>query len=192
MANLDRKSEATGTDICPVQLDALVTKLNELDRTATLEFALRVGRLIVQTIYAGDLSRWRAFGERDISFRKLAKRTGIDLRMSATTLYRSVALYELCSRLSAELWRDFGAAHLRAVLGVPEKDQVKLLSRAKAENLSVRELDRYAAAARGRILSSPPRHETRRVAKVLQRALSLLDERHTDFSVEEAQALRAL
>jgi hypothetical protein len=72
------------------------------------------------------------------------------LKMSPTSLYRAVALYDLCSRLSTELWRDFGAGHLRAVLGLQEELQVKLLSRAKVEDWTARELAEHAAIARGR------------------------------------------
>jgi hypothetical protein len=126
------------------RLDALVVELNELQRTATLEFTLRMGRLIVAEIYGGDLSRWRLNRQHDLSFRQLASRTQIDLKVSATTLYRAVAVYDLCSRLPVDLWRDFGAAHLRAVLGLSEQQQVRLLSEAKVRNWTTREL--YARA----------------------------------------------
>src|SRR5687768_13874124 len=114
-----------------LKLDALVNKLNELQRTASLEHYLRVGRLIVSEVYGGDLTHWRLNKEHDISFRQLASRTEVDLQMSVTSLYRAVALYDLCSRLPVPLWRDFGAGHLRAVLGLPEPEQVRLLSAAK-------------------------------------------------------------
>jgi hypothetical protein len=132
------------------KMDALIGKLNELKRTATLEYALRVGRLIVSEMYHGDLSRWRAKGERDVSFRQLAARTRVDLKMSATSLYRSLALFDLCSHLPLELWRDFGAGHLRAVLGLPREDQIRLLSMAKASDWSARDIYVQARASHGR------------------------------------------
>jgi hypothetical protein len=175
--------------VCPVLLDGLVSQLNELNRTAALEFALRVGSLIVKEIYNGELSRWRAFGERDVSFRQLAARAHVDLRMSATSLYRSLALYELCSRLSTELWRDFGAAHLRAVLGIPEKDQIKLLSVAKVENLSARELDERAAALRGRVQSRRQVKDLP-VAKLLRRVLAVLRAPEATITFQEIDVIR--
>jgi hypothetical protein len=128
------------------RLDALVVQLNELQRTATLEHSLRVGRLIVSEVYGGELRHWRADGEH-VSFRQLAARTQVDLKMSATSLFRAVALYDLCSRLPMELWRDFGAGHLRAVLGLSENQQVRLLSAAKVNDWTARELYQRARQA---------------------------------------------
>src|SRR2546423_626463 len=76
--------------------------------------------------------------------------------MSPTSLYRSVALFDLCSRLPIELWRDFGAAHLRAVLGLPQDSQVRLLSMAKVHDWSAREIYRQARPVPGRRQTGRP------------------------------------
>jgi hypothetical protein len=158
-----------------LKLDALVNKLNELQRTASLEHFLRVGRLIVTEVYGGDLTQWRLNKEHDISFRQLASRTEVDLQMSVTSLYRAVALYDLCSRLPVPLWRDFGAGHLRAVLGLPEPEQVRLLSAAKVNQWTARQLYSETKQRRGRIFKEkagePP------VVRLMRQLLSRLRER---------------
>jgi hypothetical protein len=156
------------------KLDALVAKLNELQRTATLEHALRVGRLIVAEMYGGDLGLWRREGEREVSFRRLAERTKVDLNMSPTSLYRSMALFDLCSRLPPELWRDFGAAHLRAVLGLPQELQVRLLSMAKVHDWSAREIYAQARQVQGRRRAGQP--PTTANLRVLRRLIVSLRE----------------
>ena len=138
------------------KLDTLVSMLNELRRTATLDHSLRIGRLIVTEIYGGDLASWRKHREKEFSFRQLAARTQVDLKMSVTSIYRAVALYELCSRVPVELWRDFGAGHLRAVLGLLESDQLRLLSLAKANQWTARELYSRAQEVQGRTPKARP------------------------------------
>ena len=89
-------------------MDQLVAEINAFARAKALETALGVGRLIVDDIYGGDLEAWRDRGRKDASFRKLASRGDCDL--SASGLYRSVAVYELCERLGASRWKHLGAS----------------------------------------------------------------------------------
>src|SRR5689334_13773044 len=69
-------------------IDRLVLELNSICKTATLDFAIAVGRSIIAGCYGGDLESWRARGEKDASFRKLARHRL--LPMSPAALYRSV------------------------------------------------------------------------------------------------------
>src|SRR5689334_13682467 len=98
-------------------IDSVVRELNDLHQAATLDFALRVGRIVIDRLYGGDVGVWRRQRSTDASFRKLAARSRRGLVLSASTLYRAVALCELCDRIAVSIRGNLGAAHLRAVLG---------------------------------------------------------------------------
>ncbi len=129
-------------------MDQLVAEINAFARAKALETALGVGRLIVDDIYGGDLEAWRDRGRKDASFRKLASRGDCDL--SASGLYRSVAVYELCERLGASRWKHLGASHLYAVLALEHGAQRRLLDRAESERWTVRKLKARAGRAKKR------------------------------------------
>jgi hypothetical protein len=109
-------------------IDMLVSELNEIHRGAALDAALRIGELIVNRFYRGDLTAWRRHSTKEASFRKLAARSERDLRISPTGLYRAVALYELVERLDLRHIRHIGVTHLRLVLGLPEEHQRRLIA----------------------------------------------------------------
>jgi hypothetical protein len=121
------------------QLDAVVLKLNTICKRATLEFALSVGRLIIDNLYGGDLERWRVRGAKTASFRKLARHP--QLPMSPVALYRSVAMYELCERIAISRWKNICTSHLRSVLPLASGDQERLLRLTEANAWSVRRLE---------------------------------------------------
>lgn len=124
-------------DIDDDELNRVVLQLGRLVRTASLEFSLRVGALVIHHFYCGDTDAWRARGPKITSFRRLAAHPG--LPMSPGALYRCVAIFELCDRLSApSRWRNLGASHLRAVLSVDVATQERLLAAANAERWTVR------------------------------------------------------
>jgi hypothetical protein len=130
------------------QLAQVVKQLNGLCRSSSLEFAVRVGALIIHSFYDSDMNAWRTRGPKTTSFRRLATRD--DLPMSAGALYRCVAIFELCDRLRADVrWRRLGASHFRAVLGVPHETQEQLLALANQEQWTVQTLTSRACALRG-------------------------------------------
>ncbi|HWO11181.1 MAG TPA: hypothetical protein VNN80_16920 [Polyangiaceae bacterium] len=121
------------------EINIVVAHIKRLARTANLEFALRVGALIIHHFYDGDPNAWRRRGPKVASFRRLA--THPELPLSPGTLYRCVALYELCDRLDApSRWAHLGASHLRLVLGLPGATQERLLATANAKRWSVKVL----------------------------------------------------
>jgi hypothetical protein len=121
------------------EIDLVVTHIRRLTRVASLEFALRVGSVIIHHFYDGDTDAWRSRGPKVSSFRRLARHP--DLPMSAGALYRCVALYELCDRLhAASRWEHLGASHLRLVIGLPAATQEKLLATANANRWTVKVL----------------------------------------------------
>jgi len=79
------------------RVDRAVQQLNTICKVATMDFALAVGKLIIDEFYDGRVDSWRLREPKDHSLRKLSRHP--DLPMSPGALYRSVAMYEVCSRL---------------------------------------------------------------------------------------------
>lgn len=108
-----------------------------------------VGRIVVEKFYGGDVGVMRDRGQKDASLRKLAEHP--ELPMSAATLYRTVATYEVVNRLGGvATWKHLEPSHVRAVLPLPEKDQRRLLERADERAWTVRQLEEEARKARAK------------------------------------------
>lgn len=131
--------------------DELTAKLAAFGKDASVEQAVEVGRLVVERLYGGDLSAWRGRGPKAHSLRTLARRA--ELPVSSSALYRSIALYELSTRLGGiERWvaAGLGISHLRLVLGLSEPDQRLLLDGAVRKQWTVADLEREAVKVRKR------------------------------------------
>lgn len=165
------------------RLEGLVEELNGILRSGSVDLHLKLGRLIIERLFDGDASSWRARGTRDASFRRLAAHAGRDLALSASTLYRCVALCELADRIGAGVWRRVGVSHLRAVLGLPDQQQRQLLHAAEVERWTVERLageatKARAAQRRGRPPLPPVVKTVHKLARMIadpQRAFSGLD-----------------
>lgn len=121
-------------------VERVVDHLKRVCRNTGLELALQVGSVIIHHFYDGDVVAWRARGPKTASFRRLAAHP--ELPMSPGMLYRCAALFELCDRLEApSRWRNLGASHLRAVLGLPPSLQERLLALANDQRWTVQSLD---------------------------------------------------
>lgn len=142
--------KAGGTDDAAAtddRIDRFVELLRRVTQQSALDLALTVGSLVIDQFYEGRPESWRLRGRKDCSFRKLAARS--DLPFSAAALYRSVAVYELWTRLPrVATWKHIGLSHLRTVLPLPPTDQEALLSLAESKGLSVRQLERKVSAMR--------------------------------------------
>jgi hypothetical protein len=137
-----------GCELSNEQLDMVVAQIRRITRCANLEFALRVGAIIIHHFYDGDTSRWRSRGAKVSSFRRLAQHP--ELPFSAGALYRCVALFELCERFKApSRWEHLGASHLRIVLGLPPDVQERILVVANENRWTVKTLQ--LAIARERV-----------------------------------------
>lgn len=157
-------------------IDGVVRTINELARESALAFTLAAGQAILRDVYGGDHAAWRARGEHDASFRKLAARcrdrdTGLgDLHVSASTLYRCVTIAEMWARLELSAPGRLGVTQLRAVVGLPEVHQRRLLAAAASGELDGAALEAEAARLRAR---AGPRRGRRPLPAVVRRVREL-------------------
>jgi hypothetical protein len=163
-------------------VEVLVRRLNGICRKVTLEFALTVGKTVIDDIYGGDICAWRSRDPtKEISVRKLVRHPL--LPMSPGALYRSIAIYELCERIDVHAWKHISSSHLRLVLPLPEPEQVRLLHLAEANKWSVRRLDEEVGAmprSTATLRGGPKRRSimrlaARRAVKALERLAECLE-----------------
>lgn len=122
------------------KVDRVVRELQELARQGALDMAFRIGNLIVDRFYGGDLNLWRRRGRKSVSLRALTRHP--ELPFSAAAIYRAVAIYELVERVGGvSAWKHLGPGHFRAVLALPEREQVRCLSVAEERALTVGQLE---------------------------------------------------
>lgn len=141
---------ALGAAVPDAELDRLVRDLRALHRGAALDFALAVGRMVVDRVYGGDLDAWRERGAKDGSFRRLAAKLdplGIP-GLSSGNLARAVAVLEVDARVGVQGRPQLTIAHVNAVSGLPAADQERLLGEAEARDLTAAELREEADAVR--------------------------------------------
>ncbi|MBV9945348.1 MAG: hypothetical protein JOZ69_00695 [Myxococcales bacterium] len=121
-------------------IHSTVLELNRICKGATLDFAMAVGECVVRRVYGGDVDLFRSrTHKKDMALRSLARHP--DLAMSATSLYHSVAVYELCDRLSLRTYRHISAGHIRLVLPLAPDTQARLLQAAEANRWPMQRLD---------------------------------------------------
>ncbi len=129
------------------------SRINDLVGSTSLQLALAIGRVVIEELYDGDLSRWRQRGIKEHTLRQLA--ADPNLGISASALYRAIAIYELRARLPEHpLWERLTVCHIRAVLGLPEHEQQRLLVLADRAHLSTQALEEAAAEVRANHKSS--------------------------------------
>jgi hypothetical protein len=120
-------------------IGGLVRELRELYYIKGIELMLRVGELILERLYGGNVTRWHARHRKDISFRKLQRHP--DLPFKASTLSRAVSMY-LLSRRRPDLlqMQNVSQSHLQEVLNLDTELQDYLLGRVEGERWSVQKL----------------------------------------------------
>jgi hypothetical protein len=154
-------------------LSQVVWRLNTLCKTATLSFALGVGELVVTRVYSGDISRFRSREPKgELALRFIANHP--DLAMSRVTLYRSIAIYELCERLGMRSWLHVSSSHMRLVLPLCTEDQERLLCEAEANAWSVSQLNEKVGQLLAAKAPEGKRGGRRRVSR-LQQASRVVD-----------------
>ncbi|HEY3235158.1 MAG TPA: hypothetical protein VGJ84_10585 [Polyangiaceae bacterium] len=109
-----------------------------------LIIAYRTGKLVVDTLFGGDLGAWQKRGARDRAYAKLEAHP--ELPISGSELYQSLQIHELCCRFPGVLLSKLMTlSHLVEVLPLEPCQQQLLLERAEQERWSVRRM-RDAAA----------------------------------------------
>lgn len=145
--HMDRDARGEVDDANSEEIAIVVSHIKRLTRAASLEYALRVGSVIIHHFYGGDTNAWRLRGAKTISFRKLAQHP--ELPLSPAALYRCVALFELCDRLNApSRWEQLTVSHLRVVLALPPARQEGLLSEANSARWTVKTLQEHVLRER--------------------------------------------
>lgn len=170
-----------GTTATATTLDGLVCELNGIFRSGTMDLHIRLGRVIIEKLYGGDLAGWRAKGTKEISFRKLASRANRDLAISVSSLCRAVALCELTDRLGISTWKHLGVSHLRGVLGLPDREQRRLLAIAESEAWTVERLENEKAKVSATQTRRRGRRRMPAFVKTVHRLMKVLDEPEQGF-----------
>jgi hypothetical protein len=174
----------------------VVRELNSFHSKASLDTALGMGRIVVDRIYHGDLRSWRLHKAKEVSFRRLAAHCETDLRVSASTLYRAVALYELAQRFGVKCLAGLNMARIRTVLGLPKDRQAELLAAAGEKQWSAERMEREASRIRDTLGKRQGRPASPPLIKLLRHLLSAwkaLEEQlnegaEPDLSLDETQS----
>lgn len=149
-------------------VERTVAEIRHLTRTASLNLALEVGEIVFRRVFGGDMDSVRKHGPKHASFRQLALHP--DLPMSATGLWRAVTMFELSQRMpQLKRCKHIGASHIHAVLGLPPRDQERLLTRAERQKLKASEVRAQAAARRKGAGGRPPKLEIVKALDQLRR-----------------------
>lgn len=136
-------AKADGDDLHVVTdgiIDEVAHTIRAMHRTAGLQFACDVGKLLVEKFYGGDVGKLRRRGPKDASLRELAEHPAMPFGFSA--LSRAVGIFEVVERLGGVgTCQHLTASHIRFVLGLPDPDQRRLLAAAEEERWPVRKLE---------------------------------------------------
>jgi hypothetical protein len=117
-------------------IDTLVEDLRRVYCGGGTMLMVKVGKLVLERLYGGDVNLWHARGRKDASFRKLAERPR--LPFSRANLARAVGIYVLSLR-RPDLFelQDVGPCHLREILTLEPAVQDRLLAQTTAQQWSV-------------------------------------------------------
>jgi len=91
--------------------------------------------------------------------------------VSATFLYRAVALYEMAQRLGARKMSNLTATHLRVILGLPAEKQGELIAAAQENRWSSERLEREAVRERVGIGKRTGRPSSPLLVKIFRRVV---------------------
>lgn len=149
-------------------VERAVTEIRHLSRAASIELALGVGGIVFRHLFKGDLELVRRNGPKEASFRRLALHP--ELPMSAASLWRAVAIFELSTRVPLLTQsKHLGVTHVHAVLGLPGREQEQLLGTAERERWTPAALRARAAGRRGGHGGRRPKLEILRALDGLRR-----------------------
>jgi len=106
-------------------------------------------------------------GSKDGAFRKLTD--PLQGEISSSLLHRAVAPYEITGRTCVSAWKHLRMSHARAVLGLPTKEQERILGTADDEAWTVEQIEQEVATTRKDVATRAQR--CRRPLAALQKAM---------------------
>ena len=128
-------------------IDRAVAAIRRLRHASSINFAIGVGRIVVEHIFGGDIKEVRRKGPKAKTLQELANRP--DLPISARDLSVAVGIYELLDRVNVlgevPTWELLGYSHVRALLPAPPKEQERLFEAASEHKWTVRVLSAEVA-----------------------------------------------
>ena len=168
----------------------VVQRINGIVESSSLELAVKIGRIVVEELYGGDIERWRARGPKEHTLRQVA--ADPRLSISASALFRALGIYELKLRMPEHpMWSELTATHARAVLGLPGPEQRRLLALATEQKWTTQAIERAAATSRAEHKSSrggrPRKPRFARSLERAERALADTDAVFGDLDALDAQ-----
>ncbi len=169
--------EVLPAPVSPQRIERTAAALAELARTAVLDVARKMGRLVITELYSDGLDGWRQRGTRDSSFRRLAKELAKygEGSVSRSTLHRCCGLVELEDRLGVSTLGQLTASHGFMVLGLPGSVQAKLLDKARDNGWTVRQLAAEVSGVRRKAGKRRGRQPKARFAASLDRMTKMLE-----------------
>ena len=118
---------------------ATIAEINTAWTTGQVTSASQVGELVVNAFFGGDAANARLRGKRHVSFKALAEHES--LKMSATTLWYCVKMFEQLPLLGEAVASQLTMAHHKLLLHVADIDlRRRLASEAAAAGQTVPQL----------------------------------------------------
>lgn len=122
------------------ELDNIVEELNDVFVLGNVETSRRMGRIVVERIFNGDVAGARSEQNEHPTYRALAEHPG--LRPSHTALWYGVAVHEHYRAIDERIVRKLTMAHHRLLAHVHDEDQrAGLARRVVEEQLTADQLD---------------------------------------------------
>lgn len=161
-----RKQESGSAKPSNEALDRAAARIADIRRLGSIESARRVGGIIVEEVYRGDLEMLRSRTDNEDSLRKLAAHARSNL--SAATLSRAFNMFVTCGWIPGlRKPKQLEVGHLYAVLGLEGPQREKLLRPAELRRWPRAKLEAGAVALR------PHRSRRSPTPPILRHVLSL-------------------
>lgn len=165
MPNDHRRELTRAPDPGDELISEAVREINRIYTVKTLETYLAIGRYLLKTFFDNDFEVFRSKGRSDPNMKALAAR--LDLLVSSTTLWRSVAVLEQSRQLPRAVASELTFSHHVELLGVKDEGTRERLARsAVEERWSRRGLRSEVAETRD---AEPGRDRSREAARAMTR-----------------------
>ena len=188
----------------PLLVQGTVEEINDIYRKGGLETARRIGKLVVDRFFGGDLANAHSRKREHKSYQAVVNSPG--LMMAASNLWYCVATYEQYGQLPVEVRERLAEGHYRQLAHVKDEAlRIELATKVVDEDLTVNELKAAIAATkvrapdgkrRGRPALAPLVKELNRAQKVIAglpkwdvTTLAGLCEEDRETSLAQARAL---